>query len=154
NVQVCSSQQALPSPVDLTLPVNALSVWEQSEGMLVRFSQQLVVTGNFNLGRFGQIDLAPAVQYQPTQSPGSPASWAPAADLVSRSLIALDDDSTQSDAALNGGTLAPYPSPGLSSPNTLRVGALVNANGKNPPTPLVGILDDRFGSYRIQPLAP
>jgi predicted extracellular nuclease len=34
------------------------------------------------------------------------------------------------------------------------VGALVNPNGDNPPIPLVGVLDDRFGAYRIQPIAP
>src|SRR5262249_33865436 len=75
---------------------------------------------------------------------------------VSRSLIALDDASTQSDAGINGGTVAPYPPPGLSNANTLRVGALVNAdaNGGNPPTPLIGVLDDRFGAYRIQPVSP
>ncbi len=51
-------------------------------------------------------------------------------------------------------SVAPYPAPGLSAANTLRVGALVNPdpNGGDP-APLVGILDDRFGAYRIQPTA-
>ncbi len=65
-------------------------------------------------------------------------------------MISLDDGSTSSNANLNGGGLAPYPPPGLSATNTLRVGALVNPDGATP-APLVGILDDRFGSYRIQP---
>ena len=118
--------------------------------MLVRINQQLVVTGNFNLGQFGQIDLAPSLLYQPTQTPGNSVSWAAAADLVKRSILALDDSSSSSGINLNGGGLAPYPPPGLSTANTLRAGALVNPNGKNPIS-LVGILDDRFGSYRIQP---
>ncbi len=151
SVQVCLSGQPLPPPVDRTLPVDDLSQWERYEGMLVRFSQPLVVTGTFNLGQFGQIDLAPGVLYQPTQRVGSTATWAAASDLVSRSRIALDDASTLSGVNINGGTVAPYPPPGLSDANTLRVGALVNPNGENPPTPLLGILDDRFGSYRIQP---
>jgi predicted extracellular nuclease len=106
--------------------------------MLVRFTQQLVVTGTFNLGRFGQIDLAPQVLYQPTQSVGNAASWGAAADLNTRSRIALDDGSSSADANLNGATVAPYPAPGLSHDNTLRVGALVNANDGNAPTPLIG----------------
>ena len=130
-----------------------LSDFERYEGMLVQFTQQLVVTGTFNLGTFGQIDLAPSVLYQPTQSAGTAGRGRPRIDLNSRSVIALDDGSTSSNANLNGGGVAPYPPPGLSATNTLRVGALVNPGGATP-APLVGILDDRFGSYRIQPTAP
>ena len=154
SVQVCVSNEPLPQPIEITLPVDDVSQWERYEGMQVRFSQQLVVTGNFSLGQFGQIDLAPSVLYVPTQSAGTAGTWGAAADLNSRSRIALDDASTLSNQNLNGGTVAPYPSPGLSSSNTLRVGALLNPNGDNPPTPLEGVVDDRFGAYRIQPTSP
>jgi uncharacterized protein len=150
---VCSEGNALPPPVTVSLPVEALSDLERYEGMLVQFTQQLVVTGSFNLGTFGQLDLAPSVLYQPTQRLESSATWAAWTDLNNRSRIALDDDSTASNANLNGGALAPYPSGGLSAVNSLRVGALVNSTGTTP-TPLVGVLDDRFGTYRIQPTAP
>jgi predicted extracellular nuclease len=121
----------------------------------VQFTQQLVVTGNFNLGTFGQIDLAPAVRYQATQTPGNSSTWAIAADLNARSVISLDDGSTSSNANLNGGGVAPYPQGGLSASNTLRTGALVNPGvGGGAPTPLVGVLDDRFGTYRLQPTTP
>jgi len=149
NATICSTGNTLPDPVTISLPVDSVSTYERYEGMRVQFTQQLVVTGSFNLGGFGQIDLAPHVLFQPTQTPGS-SGWAGAADLNSRSLISLDDGSTSSNANLNGGGLAPYPPPGLSAGNTLRVGALVNPNGGTP-SPLIGILDDRFGSYRIQP---
>ncbi|HEY2012646.1 MAG TPA: ExeM/NucH family extracellular endonuclease, partial [Bryobacteraceae bacterium] len=151
SVQVCSTGNALPAPVSITLPLAHANDWEHYEGMLVSIQQPLVVTGNFNLGQFGQIDLAPAVLYQPTQTPGNSVSWAAATDLINRSKIALDDASNASGTAINGGTVAPYPPPGLSNSNTLRVGALVNPNGSAPALPLVGILDDRFGAYRIQP---
>jgi uncharacterized protein len=155
NGAVCSTGNALPAPVTLTLPVDAMSDFERVEGMLVQLPQQLVVTGNFSLGQFGQIDIAPEVLYQPTQTPGGVATWTPLADIIRRSRIALDDNSTSSNATLNGGGVAPYPAPGLSAANTLRVGALLNPdpNGGDP-APLVGIFDDRFGTYRIQPTAP
>ena len=154
SVQVCRENETLPPASDVTLPVDAPSHWERYEGMQVRFTQQLVVAGNVNLGNFGQIDLAPSVLYQPTHSIGNTASWLAAADLNARSRIALDDGSTASNANINGGTVAPYPAPGLSNANTLRVGALVNPNAGGLPTPLVGVLDDRFGAYRVHPTEP
>jgi predicted extracellular nuclease len=154
SVQVCSENHGLPPISDVTLPVGAPSEWERYEGMRVRFTQQLVVAGNVSLGNFGQIDLAPSVLYQPTHSVGNSTSWSAAADLVARSRIALDDGSTSSNANINGGTVAPYPAPGLSNANTLRVGALVNGTGGGAPTPLVGVLDDRFGAYRVHPTEP
>jgi uncharacterized protein len=153
NATVCSTGNTLPPAATITLPVGNASDFERYEGMLVQFTQQLVVTGEFNLGTFGQIDLAPGVLFQPTQSTGNGSTWGAALDLIQRSLVALDDGSTSSNALLNGGGLAPYPPPGLSAANTLRVGALVNPNGATP-RPLMGILDDRFGSYRIQPTSP
>ena len=71
----------VPAPVDVTLPLDDVSTWERYEGMLVRFTQQLVVTGNFSLGAFGQIDLAPAVLFQPTHISGTAATWSAAAGL-------------------------------------------------------------------------
>jgi predicted extracellular nuclease len=93
SIQVCGSNAALPAPVQITLPIDDQSHWERYEGMLVQFDQQLVVTGNFSLGQFGQIDLAPGVLYQPSQRVGTSATWAAATDLLVRSRIALDDGS-------------------------------------------------------------
>jgi predicted extracellular nuclease len=138
---------SIPAPVQITLPVSSTSDWERYEGMLVQITTPLVVTGNFSLGRFGQLELAPQVLYQPTQTPGNATTWAAATDLNNRSRIILDDASTSSDANINGGTVAPYPAPGLSDANTLRVGATVNPGG----TGLTGFVDDRFSAYRIQP---
>ncbi len=64
NATVCSTGNPLPPPVTISLPVDSVSDFERYEGMLVQFTQPLVVTGSFNLGTFGQIDLAPSVLYQ------------------------------------------------------------------------------------------
>src|SRR5262249_1741320 len=106
------------------------------------------VTGNFSLGTFGQLDLAPSVLFTPTSSTDS-STWAVQASLLPRSVIALDDFST-----LTNANLFPtiFPAGGLSDANTLRVGSLVNYDPvTRTNTPLVGVLDDRFGEYRIQP---
>jgi predicted extracellular nuclease len=48
-----------------------------------------------------------------------------------------------------------FPQGGLSAASTLRVGAIVNYDAAtDSSTPLVGVLDDRFGAYRIHPATP
>lgn len=134
----------------VTLPVAAAGDLERYEGMAVQFSQQLVVTGNYNLGAFGQVDLAPKVLFQPTQS-ASQSSWPPQADLNARSLVGLDDGKSLANANLYP-TL--YPQGGLSAANTLRAGALVNYDAQSHKNaPLEGVMDDRYGSRRLQPTA-
>ena len=135
----------------VTLPTATATDLERYEGMAVSIEQRLMVTGNFSLGTFGQLDFAPSVLFTPTHSPDQ-ATWAPHADLITRSVIALDDASSLANTSLFP-TI--FPQGGLSAANTLRVGAIVNYNaatGTN--TPLVGVLDDRFGAYRIEPTAP
>ena len=45
-----------------------------------------------------------------------------------------------------------FPQGGLSDANTLRVGAFVNYDSvAKTNTPLIGVLDDRFGGIRIEP---
>ena len=131
----------------LSLPITNVSDWEQYEGMAVQFPQQLTVSGNFDLGSFDQLQLAPQVLYVPTQSV-TQANWQSQADLNARSVIVLDDASTLANA-----TLYPtaFPQGGLSASSTLRDGALVNYDSNaHTHTPLTGILDDRFGAYRVQ----
>jgi uncharacterized protein len=118
--------------------------------MAVQIDQQLAVTGNFSLGTFDQLDLAPALLYAPTVS-ADPSSWAANTSLNARSVIALDDASTLTNANLYP-TI--FPQGGLSATNTLRSGDLVNYDSNSHTnSPLVGVLDDRFGEYRIQPTA-
>ncbi len=123
--------------------------------MAVQFSQLLTVTGNFNLGTFDELELAPSVLYDPTDVVDTTPNkdiWTAATSLNSRSAIEMDDGSNVSDANLFP-TL--FPQGGLSDANTLRVGALVNYNNVSQTnTALVGVLDNRFNAYRILPTSP
>lgn len=132
----------------VTLPLPSLSDWERYEGMAVRFAQPLTVTGNFSLGLQGWVDLAPSVLFVPT-STADPINWPSKASLNARSVIALDDASTLTNANLYP---TQFPQGGLSASNTLRVGDLLNYDEATKSTaPLDGVLDDRFGEYRVQP---
>ena len=154
NEAVCSTGNSFTRTV-VTLPTANAGDLERYEGMAVQFNQQLTVTGNFNLGTFDQLELAPGVLYSPTDVPDTTPNkdiWAAATSLVQRSAIEMDDGSNVSNASLFP-TI--FPQGALSDANTLRVGALVNFDsGSQTNTPLVGVLDNRFNAYRILPTAP
>ena len=142
NVQICSTGNPLPSPAPISLPVANLTDWEPVEGMLVSLPQTLTVTEVFNLGRFGEVSLSGTGRLaNPTNvvAPGAPAIAL--ADLNDRSRIILDDgDNLQNIDPTH------YPQGGLSASNTLRVGDSLPS--------LIGIGDQRFGNYRLQPVGP
>ncbi|UCE18996.1 MAG: ExeM/NucH family extracellular endonuclease [Gemmatimonadota bacterium] len=137
---VCSSGGSV-SVATVTLPVCSLDVWEQYEGMLVNIQQDLTVTDHYDLGRYGQVDLSLSRLYNPTHSK-TPGPEANALDTLNdRNCIILDDANTD----VNRDPIV-YPVPGLSANNTLRTGYTVSD--------LTGVLDHRFGTYRIQPVGP
>ena len=140
-VAVCSAGSSL-TPAAVSLPVMSIGDLERFEGMRVHFNQTMTATEVFNLGRFGEISLSGVGRlYNPT----AVASPGPAAQLVAadnnRSRIVLDDgDNTQNrDPTI-------YPLGGLSALSTLRVGDSLPE--------LTGVMDQRFGVYRIQPIGP
>lgn len=125
-------------PTAVTLPVTSLDQWEQVEGMLVTIPTTLTVTENFDLGRFGEVDLSAGGRlYQPTHValPGSPEAQQVAANNILRSIL-LDD-------GLNGQNPDPIPTyPTLSALDTLRTGDTIAG--------LTGVVDYRFNRYRVQ----
>jgi hypothetical protein len=140
-VAVCGSGAAV-TPTTVVLPVANLGDWESYEGMLVTLPQELTVTENYNLGRYGQVDLsANGRLFSPTNValPGAPALAVQ--DENNRRRIILDDANTWQ----NRDPIV-YPAPELTAANTLRAGDSV--------TGLTGVLDQRFSAYRIQPTAP
>jgi uncharacterized protein len=138
-VQVLSSGNPLPAPVDVYLPLAASDHLERYEGMRVRMPQPLTVTENYNLGRYGEVWLSSGGRLmQPTNIalPGPDAGAVQAANNLNR--ILLDDGST----VQNPDPIV-YPAPVLSASNTLRSGDTT--------TGLLGVLEYRYGTYRVQP---
>ncbi len=129
---------ALPASVNVTLPFASATEGERYEGMRVTLPQTLTLTDNFDLGHFGEFILATGRLSTPTNvvAPGAAAQSLAAANFLSQILV---DD----------GTSATYPDPtpyladsagrGL----TRRAGSTV--------TGLSGILDQKFGSYIVEP---
>ncbi len=137
---VCSTGNALPTATSVTLPVASLNDWEAFEGMRISIAQDLTVTENFTLGRFGEVALSVNGRLLNPTSVTTPGAAAIALqDLNNRSRILLDDGNNQQNI---DPTL--YPAGGLSANNTLRSGYTVNG--------LTGVLEQRFGVYRVQPV--
>ncbi len=139
---VCSSANTLPTAASVTLPVASLNDWEAFEGMRISIPHNLAVTENFTLGRFGEVSLSVGGRlFNPTSITTPGAAAIALQDLNNRSRILLDDANNQQNI---DPTL--YPAGGLSASNTLRSGYTVNN--------LTGVLEQRFGVYRVQPVGP
>lgn len=135
------------SAVDVTLPFATVDFPERYEGMLVRFTQPLVIAEYFNFDRFGEIVLALPLDGEPRpftgtaiDEPGPAAIARFQANLVRR--ITLDDVNSASNPAV---LRHPNGNPFTLS-NRFRGGDLVqNA---------VGVLGYDFSLYRILPTGP
>lgn len=133
-IDIVGTGSVTPTPIYLPLADKL----EPKEGMLVTFPQTLTVSGNYNLGRYGQLILSDGRLWNPTQiaTPGAAAKEVEAANKLNR--IILDDGSIDQ----NPDPIA-YPAKGLKPTNTLRSGDTVRG--------VTGVLDYSFGDYRIQP---
>ena len=137
-IKACPSAGSA-SATSVTLPVSSLSDWERWEGMLITLPQTLYVTENYNLGRYGELDLSVNDRlFAPTQIalPGSAAIAQK--DLNDRSRIQLDDGSN----VQNPLPLPPY----LDVANTRRLGDKV--------TGITGVLSYSYSSYEVHPVQP
>jgi predicted extracellular nuclease len=136
-VQVCS-QKAVVTPKVLEMPIADPATLERFEGMLVRIEQPLTVTGNYDLARYGSLELSIGGRlYEPTHvAPKGEPALAIQRSNAARTILLDDGDGRQN----------PLPVPFKSAENTRRVGDRLSS--------LTGILDQHFGTYRIQPIAP
>ena len=138
---VCSAGHSV-TPTTVAMPVTAVADWERYEGMSISIGQELTVTEVYTLARFGEVALSVGGRLAtPTNvvPPGAPAQARQA--LNDRSRILLDDGNGQQNIDPTF-----YPQGGLSAANTLRVGDTTSG--------LAGVLDERFGAYRVQPVDP
>ncbi|MBB3169479.1 ExeM/NucH family extracellular endonuclease [Simiduia aestuariiviva] len=152
DVELVSTAQALPTPVEMTLPVPVSATnlddaqaeidayYEAREGMLVRWTKPLSVVAHFNLGRYGTMQLADERLYQFThlQPPSAEGFEAHQIATAARTLM-LDDGS-----GMQNPEPTPYPMPGLSGDNYLRAGDTL-AN-------LTGPLHYSFSNWTVQPV--
>ena len=130
-VEVCA-RPGLPEPVTLPFPQADRDGWRRLEGVHVRVDETLTVTGNYDLARFGALDLAAGGRlFRPTQFTDTRGD-----DHAARRII-LDDASY----ARN-----PRPVPWLDRDGTRRVGSVLPE--------LSGILTHAFGAWRIHPVEP
>ncbi|ELR97446.1 ExeM/NucH family extracellular endonuclease [Gloeocapsa sp. PCC 73106] len=129
-IEVIGSGSIEPISVDLpTLSVidpgegRLIADLEQYEGMLVTFPETLTVTDTFNLGRFGNVNLSQdgrLFQFTNSNTPSRAGFARYSRDIASRTIL-LDDD-----LILQNPNPIIYPSPQLSSTNTVRGGDEVN----------------------------
>jgi predicted extracellular nuclease len=131
-----SSGNPLPTVTVYDLPEPVDGDFERVENMLVSFPETLTVSGNFNLGHFGELVLSSdgrMFQQNNFDRPNSAGALA-IANLNERRYVVLDDNSSVSN---------PDPTPYFNASNTRRVGDTV-AN-------LTGVLTFDFSEYRLQP---
>ncbi len=156
NFQIQGAGQ-LPKPVQLTLPIADMALWERYEGMLVEITSasgsggKLVVTDSYTLGRYGDVTLSAdkvLPQFTDEQAP-DPDKYKAYVKATQRAQIILDDASSkQNPDAVRGRNGQP-----LSASNSLRAGDGVAS--------VVGVLDQYYDakaapadyqtSYRVQP---
>ena len=153
NVTIIGTVTNMITPVPVNLPVNSLSELEALEGMYVTFPQNLVVTDNYNLGKYGELTLGtqrqviPTDEIDPNDNPASGtttsgssnvAAVSALADLNNRSRILIDDAKT---------TSWPDPVPYIDPLNrTLRNGSTAQN--------VTGALSYGFSKYRLMPTQP
>jgi predicted extracellular nuclease len=135
-----SSGNPLPTATPVTLPFPTASHAERYEGMRITLPQTLTVTDNYDYGHFGEVILSVGRLSNPTNvvAPGAPAQALAAQNL--RSQILLDDGLS---------TSYPDPTPFLSSADP----ATATRRAGSTTTGVTGILDNRFGTYVIEPTA-
>ena len=139
DVQICSDGASV-TPASVTLPVSSQNDLEPFEGMQVQLAQELAVSENYSLGRYGELVLSNGRLFNPTNIvlPGAPAIAQQAANDLNR--IVLDDGSTNQ----NPDPII-HPAPELSALNSLRGGDTVQG--------IDGVLTYAFGAYRVHPIA-
>lgn len=157
NIETIDTGQTLPTVTQITLGMGP--DFEAYEGMRVELvsgsEDPLTVITNFNLDRFGEVVVSEGNQFQPTQLFDAQTEADAIADLAAQNLanrLTIDDGST----AQNPDIVRLIDS-GDGTP--LEAGDTINADGPtlrlgSEVAPITGIMDERFGAYRLQADGP
>ena len=132
---VCEPEAPLPDPVAVAAPPPD---WERFEGMRVALPGPVTVTGNFELLRFGRLEVSLAGRlFQPTErfAPGPQARELAQANARARLVV---DDARESEDPRRIWWLGDP----VAHPRPWRVGTEIEG--------LVGVLDERGGRHRLQ----
>ncbi|WP_164743842.1 ExeM/NucH family extracellular endonuclease [Saccharospirillum alexandrii] len=137
-ISVCASNQLLPTPALVSLPLDDADDLEAFEGMSVASNQTLTVNEVYQLGRYGEFTVSEGRRYIPTEvaAPGPDAFAVNAANDLNK-LVVEDGIRTQNPDPMR------FPAPELSAYNTLRIGETI--------TNLSGVLNYSFGAYKLIP---
>lgn len=137
-ISVCASNQMLPTPALVSLPLDDADDLEAFEGMSVASNQALTVNEVYQLGRYGEFTVSEGRRYIPTEvaAPGPDAFAMNAANDLNK-LVVEDGIRTQNPDPMR------FPAPELSAYNTLRIGETI--------TNLSGVLNYSFGAYKLIP---
>ena len=126
-------------PMALAAAPPSVGDWERYEGMLLQIEAPLTVTGNEDLGRYGELRASfDGRLFTPTElAPPGPAAQAIAAENA-RLTLRLDDGR----GARDPDQLWFLPDGKLDDASPVRVGSVLHG--------VTGVLDQRFGSHRLQ----
>lgn len=137
SLEVTGRAPVLPLPLAAAPP--SAGDWERYEGMLLHIQTPLTITGNQDLARYGELHASfDGRLFTPTElAPPGPAAQAIAAENA-RLGLRLDDGRTARDPD----SLWFLPGGRLDDAGPLRVGSVLHG--------VTGVLDQRFGSHRLQ----
>ncbi len=136
DVTICGSGASV-TPAMVDMPHTAIANLEWVEGMAVSFPDELTVTDNYNMGRYGEIILSSngrQLQYTHLYTPDV-AGYAAYEAEQALNRILVDDGRTDQNP--------PVPMPYLDPDGTLRAGSTI--------TGLTGVMGYGYSAYRIQP---
>jgi hypothetical protein len=144
-----STGNPLPAPVIISLPLPSANELERYEGMRVIFPQELTVSGNFTLGRFGEVVLSsggrlinPSNTIDLNDDPPSGTSTSGTGNVAA--INAAIAANLLNQITLDDATSAQNPDPApfdLSASNSLRSGSTI--------TGVVGIVNQIAQGYRV-----
>lgn len=138
------------TPTSINLPMTSYSDWERFEGMLLRFSQTLVVTDNDNWAQYGELLMAPSRLWQPTNTvdpnDSNPDGTTSTGNNNVAAINAAGYANTLASIILDDGRTNSYPDPPplIGPDGTLRCGSTVNN--------LTGVLHYAYDAYRLHPV--